>query len=316
VYPTFHNLSAPRAADPARRRRALLALGTALAFPGCALRRTEPAPTPVTLPDTLRIDIAAEGRRHRVMIATPPAPPPSRGWPVVYALDGNLTFTIAAQLVRNRFARGPRVASPGAVVVGLGYPGPQVLDLAARTFDYTPPAPGPAGDGRGRRTGGADAFLDFIDAVVRPLVARTAPVDVDRQTLFGHSFGGLCVLHSLFTRPGGFRHYAAASPSAWWRDGFILEAQARFRADRRAGGKPIDLLVTRGELESAMPTDPARAAVARKRRSGDALRTLLDGLRDVPGLQLRFDTIAGADHGGSLAPALQQAISIAIGEAA
>lgn len=250
---------------------------------------------------------------HRIMLAAPPTPPPAQGWPVLYLLDGNLLFPLVAQLMRNRHARGPDVPVQGAVVVGLGYATSGVLDREARSYDYTPPAPGSTTDERGRREGGADAFLDFIDAAVRPQVQRTVPVDTSRQTLFGHSYGGLCVLHALFTRPGTFQNYVAASPSLWWHDGFVLREQADFLARRRTDAPPLRLLVTRGEFEAGLPADPARAAVVRARRSDERLRALLDGLRKAPGLDLRFSTIPGADHGASMAPAAQQALALAAG---
>ena len=306
------------AAEPVRRR-AVLGMGAALASSGCALRPAQENPLtgaePVALPDTRQADIASGGHLHRIMVAVPPAPSPARGWPVLYVLDGDLMFAFAAQLMRNRFARGPGVPAQGAVVVGLGYAGSQVLDLAARTLDYTPPAPGPDHDERGRREGGADAFLDFVDGTVRPMVADAAHIDATSQTLFGHSYGGLCVLHALFTRPGGFRNYVAASPSAWWRDGFILEEQKRFLAARRAGAgmPPLRLLITQGEREAGPPADPARFAIARERRGGDRLRTLVAGLDGAPGLDLRFAMIPGADHGGAMAPAVRQALELAVG---
>ena len=325
-------------------RRAFLGLGAAFAVParasgtGRSAQPTLEAAPPVALPDTRQIDIATGGRTHRIMVAVPPVRPPARGWPVLYVLDGDLLFALTAQLMRNRFARGPDVPAQGAVVVGLGYAGAQVLDLVARTYDYTPPpAPGqPATDERGRREGGADAFLDFVETTVSPLVADAVPVDAEHRTLFGHSYGGLCTLHALFTRPGTFRNYVAASPSVWWRDGFILREQERFVAGRRAhargahardGGDAhsadargahapaLRLLVTQGEREARpldSTTDAARAAIVRDRRSSERLRELLEGLRDVPGLDLRFASFPGADHGSSMAPAAEQALALAI----
>lgn len=310
------------------RRRALLAFGAALALPGCALRPSPlPAtvPTfdgapPVALPGTRQIKLQAGGHLHRIMLAVPPAAPPAGGWPVLYVLDGDLLFASTAQLMRNRFARGPNVRAEGALVVGLGYvadpAGDRVLDLDARSLDYTPPipgiSPGPTHDTRGRREGGADAFLDFVDTVVRPLVERSAPVDRARQTLLGHSYGGLCVLHALFTRPGGFQNYVAASPSVWWRDGAILQTQARFVAGRRGDAAPLRLLITEGEREALPPSDPARAALVRERRGGERLHALLAGLRGVPGLALRHVRIPGADHGASMLPAAQLALELAL----
>lgn len=292
-------------------RRAVMGMMMALAVPGCALQPRSEGMSPVVLAGTREAEVAAGGHRHRIMIATPPAPAPAPGWPVLYVLDGDLLFPLAAQLMRNRYARGPGVPASGAVVVGLGYAGPQVLDLDARIHDYTPATPGTAEDERGRPTGGADAFLDFIDATVRPLVADAVHVDAGRQTLFGHSLGGLCTLHALFTRPGSFRNYVAASPSVWWHDGFILQAQARFLATRHDDAPPLRLLVTRGEREADLPADPVRAAIARQRRNSEHLRALLDGLRDAPGLDARLVSFPGADHGSSMAPAVQAALALA-----
>ncbi len=294
------------------------ALGAALALPGCALRPAwsnawEGAP-PVSLPGTRQIDIAAGGHTHRIMLAVPPGLPPEQGWPVLYLLDGNLSFPPIAQLMRNRFARGPGVPVQGAVVVGMGYAEDgekRVLDLDARAYDYTPPAPG-----RGQREGGADAFLQFLLGSVRPLVESAVRVDRTRQTLFGHSYGGLCALHALFTRPDGFQNYVAASPSVWWCNGFIAQEQTRFLADRRADAPAVRLLVSLGEREAEPPADPARAAIARERRNPERLRALLDGLRAAPGLDLRFTTFPGADHGSAMLPAAQQALALAVGERA
>ena len=311
---------------PAPTRRSLLACCAALALPGCSALPAQPtleAAPPVALPGTRQIDLAAgpDGPLHRIMLAVPPGPPPAGGYPVLYVLDGNLLFATAAQLVRNRFARGPSVPAQGPVVVGLGYAGEQVLDLEARSRDYTPPAPGPQTDERGRPEGGADAFLDFVECTVRPLVARHLPLNASQQTLFGHSYGGLCVLHALFTRPGGFQNYVAASPSLWWRDGFVLQEMAQFLATRSAAGSAAaaqltHVLVTQGEREALVPAavsaDPARAAIARERRSNDRIDALLSGLRGAPGVDLRFVRFPDADHASAMLPALQQAIALSL----
>ncbi|MEJ5126387.1 alpha/beta hydrolase-fold protein [Comamonas sp. MYb21] len=334
--PPFPTLPLAQLADVTRRR--LLGLGAALALPGCAWQSSLQDAPPVTLPGTRQLDLRAPGmpgpgapeRVHRIMVAVPPAPPPPQGYPVLYLLDGNLLFTPTAQLMRNRFARGPSVPTQGAVVVGLGYDDSQVLDLAARSYDYTPPAPGPATDARGRAEGGADHFLDFIDQQVRPLVEASVPIDTTRQTFFGHSYGGLCVLHALLTRPGSFQRYVAASPSIWWRDGLVLQALPGFLAHAASQAKdapPLRLLVTQGEREarpaapstqasppapSAPASDPARDAIRRQRQSAPGIPALMEGLRGAPGLALRYASFPGADHGSAMLPAAQQALAMAI----
>ncbi len=328
--PTFPTLPLAQLADVTRRR--LLGLGAALALPGCAWQSSLQDAPPVTLPGTRQLDLRAPGmpgpgvpdRVHRIMVAVPPAPPPPQGYPVLYLLDGNLLFTPTAQLMRNRFARGPSVPTQGAVVVGLGYADSAVLDLSARSYDYTPPAPGPATDERGRAEGGADHFLDFIDQQVRPLVEASWPIDRARQTFFGHSYGGLCVLHALLTRPGGFQRYVAASPSIWWRDGFVLQALPGFvdHAARQPADAPaLQLLLTQGEREArpakqtttpAPSSDPARDAIRRQRQNAPGIPALMEGLRGAPGLALRYASFPGADHGSAMLPAAQQALALAI----
>ncbi len=137
-----------------------------------------------------------------------------------------------------------------AIVVGVGYPIDDYLDSTRRTYDYTPTVPSealaPRPDGSSwPKTGGADGFLDFIEMELKPIIAHELPVDRARQAIFGHSFGGLFVLHALFTRPGTFRTYVAASPSIWFGNRFILSERDAFLADQ-ASQLQLDLLLSRG----------------------------------------------------------------------
>src|SRR3546814_19712655 len=52
-------------------------------------------------------------------------------------------------------------------------------------------------------SGGADDFLAFIEHELKPLIAQRYPVDARRQILFGHSYGGLFTLYTLFTKQIG-----------------------------------------------------------------------------------------------------------------
>jgi len=62
-----------------------------------------------------------------------------------------------------------------------------LLPLPRRTRDYTPATPGwtiPANrPASGMATGGAEAFLDFVERRVQPLVRQRWPVDRSRETL-------------------------------------------------------------------------------------------------------------------------------------
>src|SRR5690606_11435920 len=119
-------------------------------------------------------------------------------------------------------------------------------DTTRRWFDLTSPgkAPVPAQPGlRGpgeRPTGGQDAFLALIADDLLPRLRRDHLVDLSALTLFGHSLGGLFVLHTLFTRPGLFARYAAADPSTWWNAGEPLREAAAFRGGVLAAGGRLD----------------------------------------------------------------------------
>ena len=117
------------------------------------------------------------------------------------------------------------------VVVGVGYASD--AEEENRTLDLTPPtdpANLPVGMPNGwGATGGNDAFLSFLVDELKPAIAKAMVVDPSRQALFGHSLGGLFVLHALFVRSDSFDTYIAGSPSIWWGKKAIL---ARWRRSR------------------------------------------------------------------------------------
>src|SRR5690606_34489872 len=74
------------------------------------------------------------------------------------------------------------------------------------------------------RSGGADIFLAFLETILMPAVDATVRLDPAQRTLYGHSYGGLFVLHALYQRRDLFKRYVAASPSLWWRDQHLIKA--------------------------------------------------------------------------------------------
>lgn len=210
----------------------------------------------VMLPGADLRDVTSKTKRdYRIFVWQPATGQLQAKMPVVYLLDGNGTFPIAAAATALQSRRPERTGVRPAIIVGIGYPTTLWLDAERRTYDYTPPVPEhalPQRPDRGgwSRTGGADEFLDFIADELQPMIADEFDVDRDQSALFGHSFGGLFVLHTLFTRPTLFRNYCAASPSIWFGGDHLLQAKARFMA-----AQPVlptrRLLVTVGSLEQA-----------------------------------------------------------------
>lgn len=157
---------------------------------------------------TLDLDSSDGLRHYRLWIGKPDRPAPATGYPVLWMLDGNAALAALEPAALETLATGQ-----APLLVAVGYQTDQRIERNARTYDYTPVVPGLAQQVdplTGQASGGVDAFLDLLIGRMRPLVAAVAPIDNARQTLWGHSYGGLAVLHALFTRPGAFRDYAAA----------------------------------------------------------------------------------------------------------
>lgn len=250
---------------------------------------------------------AITGQDYRIFIAVPSVPAPAAGFPVLYALDGNATFPTLALMGRSRGgrARDPNRVPP--VIVGIGYAVDQPYSIA-RGRDYTPPtgSAGPATEG------GVELFLDFIERELKPLVATLAPIDPARQALYGHSYGGLCTLHTLFTRPAMFQTYIAASPSIWYGDQAVLANEKEL--GKRVAALPAkpSLMMTVGELEQPKPNaaaQDAHTAVAAKRRMVNEARDLAARLQAANTLaRVEFQVLAHENHGSAMFPAMARGL--------
>ncbi|WP_210207701.1 alpha/beta hydrolase, partial [Rhodoplanes elegans] len=269
-----------------------------------------------------------DGLEHRVFVARPHGKPPSpAGWPLIVLTDANAAFATFAEVVALRSRRTEVTGVVPAVVVGLGYPTDEPLDLVRRTFDYTPAPRGPLtmpprpDDSAWPPVGGADAFLDFVAGDVLPAIGRDFPLDPVRRTLFGHSFGGLFTLYTLFTRPGLFRTYVAASPSIWFADRVVLSHERDFVAALRPGND-LRLLITMGGCEqepTAVEIDgtdvEVRAAWKRRNRMVDNAREMAARLAPLAGCGLTVDYVEfrDEDHVSVVPAAIARAVTLALG---
>jgi predicted alpha/beta superfamily hydrolase len=259
-----------------------------------------------------------ETSRYRIYFAVPKKAPPRAGYPVVYLLDGNAVLDVLAKRPVLLQMAGDSAAPP--VLVMIGYETPARFDVKARAYDYTPPVSGkPALEdrpGSGRRAGGAEIFRDFIAKRLRPeiearLCAQGTSIDPSRQGLWGHSYGGLFVLHVLLTHPGDFQEYYAASPSLGWQDSWIPR-QARTLPDRPATG-PVTLLALAGadeagEKRKRNPPRPGTESPRPARASGETLRDFTAELDARSGYRVRTILMEGQSHGEMFAIGLESAL--------
>lgn len=241
---------------------------------------------------------SADGQRHyRLWIAMPRRPAPEQGFPVAWLLDGNAALGALNADLLQQLAQG---AAP--VLVAVGSPIHDRIDRAGRTLDYTPRL-GHAPDQRdpltGLPSGGADAFLDVLETRIKPAVAGHVPLDARRQTLWGHSYGGLLVLHALFTRPQSFQTFAAASPSLWWGQGAVLDERQGLA--RRLVGHQATVLLMRGGQEPAAPPRMKLAPQA----ADQASRSLYKSFQGVTNLDAYYRVFPDLNHGPMLAASLR-----------
>lgn len=269
----------------------------------------------VSLPGSEELALTSKaGLAYRIFVAAPQEPAPPEGYPVVYVLDGNSVFGLLSDVARNQTRRQGGLMEP-SVLVAIGYPGDAPINMKRRARDLTAVSATP---GKGswtyltpEGTGGADAFLAFIEDELKPAIAARYTVNPVRQALMGHSFGGLFALHVLFTRPEAFSTYVAASPSLWWADGAIGKEADAFAAHPPKA--PRDLVLTVGVYEQAPhpglasgPEGEKLAAKLAERRMVDGARDLAARLRALPGapLDVTFAILPGQTHGSSAPHAL------------
>ncbi|MBL8643906.1 MAG: alpha/beta hydrolase [Rhodospirillaceae bacterium] len=282
--------------------------------------------------ETWTMTAANSGRTFQIFLATPEQAAPEAGYPVLYVMDGNAMFATAVDTAR-AFARRPVISKP-AVVVGIGYP-PGTDIGTARAYDLTPPVGPKTPEG----FGGADDFLTFIEAQVKPEIEKRARIDKQQQILFGHSFGGLFTLHTLFNKPEAFQTYLAASPSIWWNDEFIYKPAERLKSKLAARQGSVRVLLTAGEYEQIPDPDvpetppvPANSDAARiggpqtpnrmpappadilaKRAQVSNAQKMQRLLAEVPGIAARVVVFDGEDHGTVIPAAISRGVRVALG---
>lgn len=305
--------------------RHVLALGAGILVAGSLAyaEPTTPQPElpvtrPVVLPRAEMFDLRSKtGQEYRIFVAGPATAIPEAGAPVIYLSDGNLNFPVVLAAAQ----RQGREGQP-CVVVGIGYPTDDPQEMRQRrSLDLTPPTSAewiksqasPLAD---LKTGGQDQFADFIATELKPIIERKYRIDPKRQTLFGHSFGGLFALHVLFTRPEMFQSYIASSPSIWWNDSSLLGEEKQFVQRFRGQELPVKVMISLGEqervLRGPMTPDPARRSpqIGNPLAAQEMVKRLSEA--GIPKLKVEYREYASEHHGTVLLPAASRGVSFAL----
>ncbi|MGN5536626.1 alpha/beta hydrolase [Alcaligenes sp. Lyrl_28] len=248
--------------------------------------------------ETLFMNSQDGQRRYKIQIGTPNRPAPARGHPVIYMLDGNAAM---ASIEVDDLKAISALSAP--VLVAIGYETDARHDVLARSFDYTPPVidngPNKTVEVRGRLGGGADVFLDYIETQIKPMVENRELIDRSRQTLWGHSYGGLFTLYTLFNRPDRYHRYVAGDPSLWWHDGILVKTALAFDTSL-AKDKHIAILVGGQRRNTSMSNAAAHWST----------QDLATYLRDA-GLNVSYENFSELNHRQMLAASLKPALRMA-----
>jgi uncharacterized protein len=233
--------------------------------------RAQTPESAVRLADTQQrtLTSAKIGQRYELLVSLPAGYAKSgESYPVLYVLDG-WHFPLMAFIQENNvYSKRMR---PG-IIVNVSHGATDYMALRARDFT-------PTRTPQEANSGGAAAFLDFLEHELIPFVDRTwRTVPTDRG-LLGHSYGGLFAIYALEQRPALFQRIVAASPSLEW-DGRLLLTAARDRMRRLSAPVRLDLSVG----DEGDNTD-----------STMAFAKILDELKPG-GLDYRFTVYRGENH--------------------
>lgn len=214
-----------------------------------------------------------ESSRRVVAYLPPSYETGERQYPVVYMHDGQNLFDEATSYSGEWRVDETmeRLATDGyeAIVIGVPNAGDD------RRLEYTPWPHSEYGGG------GADDYLEWLLASLKPAVDATLRTKPERETtgLAGSSLGGLVSLYGYFEYPERVGCVGVLSPAFWWNDEAwfdYLEAQPS-----RSGRIYMDV----GDSES-LEDDDLNAAYL---EDAKATAALLESNRHEPSLRFRVD---------------------------
>ncbi|GJM27051.1 MAG: esterase [Phycisphaerae bacterium] len=197
----------------------------------------EPNVQPYSLPHTEVRSLTAQssGVEYQIYVNFPrDRAARDKPLPALIVLDADYSFAIASNVLEHFTDRG-NIAP--MILVGIAYPG-QSQDMRnyrmQRSRDYTP-IPHPS-DGYGaefmKESGGGPKFLRFIEEELIPFLATNYSIDTNDVGISGHSFGGLITSWALMNNTKAFRRYIIVSPSLWYADRFMFEAEKSLASSR------------------------------------------------------------------------------------
>jgi uncharacterized protein len=199
----------------------------------------------------------------------------TKKYPALYIIDGQWDFklmdSVLGGLVYDKFV-------PEMILVGITYSGEKADYESLRAMDLTPIA---APQTKG--SGDAPKFLKFLKTELIPFIEGNYRADPSRRVLQGSSFGGLFSLYTVFSDPGLFSAYVAASPAVTFGSRYMFRQEADFAKSHK--DLPVKLYLAVGSAEDL--SGPVQEFMR-------ALRS-----RGYQGLKLETRVVEGERHSGN-----------------
>lgn len=233
-----------------------LLIGIPLSFaqPTSTSTNKQPLKLQTNIQQSFEITSKYTKKDYLIQISVPAGEAPKQGFPILYVLDGNATFDSAANIAKSVDGGANRLGLSPVAIVAIGYPKQSTFDVEKRALDYTPKASAEFQKQAKYTYGGADQFIQFIEKELKPAIQTKIKLNTRQQSLFGHSFGGLFVLHTFMTYPETFQRYIAASPSLWFDNYALLNRQVDWLNNKANKVQNTMLMVTVGTHERRKET--------------------------------------------------------------
>ena len=204
-------------------------------------------------------------------------PKSNKQYPVMYLMDSQWDFQLLASLYGEQYYDG---FIPELIVVGVTWGGINPNPDSLRARDYTPTK-----EARLPQSGGAANFLSFMKKELFPYIESHYRADPAERGLMGCSLGGLFTLYALFSEPGLFKRYVAASPAFGW-DREVIYRYEKAYLDQQPTA-PARLYMSMGGVERGVPGFE---------RLDNALKR-----RNYPNLQIKTRILDNTGHSGTKA---------------
>ena len=259
-------------------------LSVSLSLQAGSIELTEPElnnPFKITNSHTLAIESQLLGRDYELYIKLPrnyfDENSQSKRYPVLYLNDGPHTFKVASGVTHFP-------SMDKAILVGVSFAKGENGQFS-RVRDLTPEIDK---SWVNYKTGGAPAYLDFIQNEIFPLIDGQYRTDVNKRMLAGHSLGGSFAAWVLVTKPALFSAYVLSSPSLWFKQDLIFSLEEKY-ADKHAKLNAKVFMAT-GALET-LKNGMRNDMVNGHKRFMKRLES-----RKYQGLKIKGEVVEGTDH--------------------